>query len=238
MSPRVRVVNVVEAIAEDLRARLFDGSLEPGTLVTEALVAETYDVARPTGKAAIEKLVGEGLLDRDAHKSARVRALGARDVRDIYRTRAMLEASVLRRLAAARTVCPEAHAANQEISALRDASALEVVDPDMRFHLALIDALDSERTSRMYRGLVGEVRMCMAQVQGRSLLPTSLIHAEHARLLELVTAGDGEGAAELLHEHLARARERLVAKLGGAPGPEATLSDEPAWVARTGTAEA
>ncbi|MGO1316951.1 MAG: GntR family transcriptional regulator [Cellulomonadaceae bacterium] len=229
MAPRPRVTSVVDAIADDLRARLFDGSLAPGASVTEALVAESYDVARPTAKAAIEKLVGESLLDRGVHKSARVRELDAHDVRDVYRTRAMIESSVLRRLAETRMQCTAAREANQEIADLRNASALDVVDPDMRFHTALVDALASPRMSRIYRSLVGEVRVCMAQVQGRSLLPTTLIHAEHARLVELVAAGDGDGAVALLEEHLARARERLAAKVGGVPGPEAQLSDEPPW---------
>jgi DNA-binding GntR family transcriptional regulator len=45
--------------------------------------------------------------------------------------------------------------------------------------------------------------------------------AEHERILELVEAGAGDAAAEILDEHLARARELLVGALGGTPGPEA-----------------
>ncbi|HAN25491.1 MAG TPA: GntR family transcriptional regulator, partial [Microbacterium ginsengisoli] len=39
--------------------------------------------------------------------------------------------------------------------------------------------------------------------------------------LALIEAGEGDAAAALLREHLARARERLVERLGGEPGPEA-----------------
>ena len=42
-----------------------------------------------------------------------------------------------------------------------------------------------------------------------------------ARLLELIEAGDGAGAASMPDEHLARARELLAASLGGEAGPEA-----------------
>ena len=42
-----------------------------------------------------------------------------------------------------------------------------------------------------------------------------------ARLVELIEAGDASGAASLLDEHLARARELLAGALGGEPGPEA-----------------
>ncbi len=91
----------------------------------------------------------------------------------------------------------------------------------MRFHTSLIDAVANERISRMYRSLVGEVRLCMVRVQSLHLLDTELILAEHQKILELIEAGQGEAAAELLDEHLGRARERLVAAMGGTAGPEA-----------------
>ena len=91
----------------------------------------------------------------------------------------------------------------------------------MRFHTSLIDALGSTRTSAMYHSLAFEVKLCMAQLQGRQRLSPSIIVAEHARLLELIEAGDADGAARMLDEHLARARELLAASLGGEAGPEA-----------------
>lgn len=224
---RVRGVSIVEAIVDDLRAQIMAGQVSPGQALTEVEVAQRYDVARPTAKAAIEALVHTGLLARTQHKTARVVELGPEDVRDIYRSRATIESQVLRSLAASRTVPEEARAANAEISALPQGSAMEVVGPDMRFHTSLVDALDSPRISRMYRSLAAEVTLCMSRVQGKNLLPTDLIVGEHQRLLELVEAGDGEGAAALLAEHLGRARERLVEVVGGESGPEARL--DPAW---------
>jgi DNA-binding GntR family transcriptional regulator len=217
----VRVVSVVDAIAENLRDAVLDGSLSPGTALTETDVAGRYDVARPTAKAAIEKLVADMILERGNHKTARVRTLGPDDVRDIYLTRALIESEVLRQLAVTRQVPLGTREANDRIRAVGDGSALAVVKPDMEFHAALINGLGSDRTNRLYRLLTAEVTLCMAQVQGHHLLDTRLIVAEHDGLLRYVAAGDGAGAAELLHVHLGRARERLVASLGGTPGPEA-----------------
>jgi len=218
---RVAVVSVIDAVTDDLRTRVLSGELEPEAALAEVDVADTYEVARPTAKAAIENLVRERLLVRSAHKTARVVRLSPDDARDIYRTRAIIEAEALRALAQTRRVPDDARTANAEIAALADASPRDVVDPDMRFHRSLIDALGSERTSRVYASLASEVVFCMSQVQGASLLPTALIADEHERLLALIEAGDGDAAAALLREHLARARERLVERLGGEPGPEA-----------------
>lgn len=213
----VAATSIVDAIANDLRERLFSGVLTPAAALTETDIAGTYDVARPTAKAAIERLVAEGLLVRGAHKTARVADLGPDAVRDIYLARAYLESEVVRRLAGARSVPVEAIRANAEIAALTDESPLTVVAPDMRFHLSLIDAVGNERISKMYRSLVGEVRLCMTRVQALKLLDTMMIHDEHERILGFLGAGDSEAAAELLDEHLARARERLAAALDG-PG--------------------
>ena len=215
------MVSVVDAIAEDLRDAVLGGGLSPGTALTETDVATRYDVARPTAKAAIEKLVADMVLERGNHKTARVRTLGVDDVRDIYRTRALIESEVLRQLADRRTVPAGTREANDRIRAVGDGAVLEVVKPDMEFHAALINGLGSDRTSRLYRSLTSEVTLCMAQVQGHHLLDTKLIVAEHDGILDHVAAGDGAQAAELLQVHLGRARERLVASLGGTPGPEA-----------------
>lgn len=222
MAPKLAVVSVIDAVTDDLRTRVLSGALEPGTPLAEVEIAEDYDVARPTAKAAIENLVRERLLDRSAHKTARVVRLTPDDARDIYRTREVVEAEVLRQLAGKGAVPAAARTANDEIAALVDASPREIVEPDMRFHRSLIDAIGSERTSRLYDSLASEVVFCMSQVQGAQLLPTGVIAAEHARLMELIEAGEGDAAAALLAVHLGRARERLAERLGGVAGPEAS----------------
>lgn len=219
----IAAISIVDAIANDLRTRVFAGELTADVPLTETDMATRYGVARPTAKAAIERLVGEGLLVRGLHKTARVKELGPDAVRDIYLARAYMESEIVRRLAATSRVPADAVAANREIAALTGSSPLDLVDPDMRFHTALIDAVGNDRISFMYRTLVSEVRLCMTRVQSLNLLGPGLIHTEHQRILELIAAGDGDGAARLLDDHLGRARERLVDALGGEAGPEAGL---------------
>jgi DNA-binding GntR family transcriptional regulator len=208
-------VSVVDAVADDLRALVLRGELTAGDGLTESDVAARYDVARPTAKAAIEKLVSESLLRRTTHRTARVVALGVDDVRDIYRTRGFLERGAIRRLAENRSVPPEAVRANREILLVGNTSSQDIVEPDMRFHMSLVDALGSERTSRMYRGLVSEVKLCMSQLQGQQLLAAEVIAADHQDILDHIEAGDADKAVGLLDDHLERASERLVGALDG-----------------------
>lgn len=213
MAARLGVVSVVQAVIKSLRARIFSGELAPGTPLAEVDVAAHYEVARPTAKAALENLVASGLLTRNAHQSARVTLLSSRDALDIYRTRAIIEAEAVRLLAGTGQVPAAARVANSEITALSEASPIQIVDPDVRFHSALVQALGSPRTSTIYGQLSDEIRLCMTHVQDATLLNTADIADEHDRLLERIAAGDAQGAADILAQHLSNASIRLAEHL-------------------------
>lgn len=219
MSRRVTSLSIIDAIVADLRMRIYEGDLAQGTALTEVEVAGNYDVARPTAKAAIERLVADALLERGAHKTARVKMLGADAVRDIYVARSILESEVVRRLAATATVPPAAVLANTEIVARIPQPATALIDPDMDFHTALVDAVGNTRTSAMYRSLLGEVRLCMSRVQSMEMLDNKRIADEHAAILDRIGTGDPDGAARALDAHLAHARELLATDLEHPSGP-------------------
>ncbi|MCK8466205.1 GntR family transcriptional regulator [Microbacterium sp. KSW4-16] len=207
------IVGVVDAVTAQLRGRILRAEIRSGDPITEAAVSQSFGVARPSAKAAIEQLVASGLLVRTAHRSARVVGIDSATVRDVYRTRTRLESAALRDLAVTRTVPLAAVEANAELLAMPSGPDPATVAPDLRFHTALIEALDSERTARMYRSVLDEVRLCMAQVQGRRLLDAAAIAAQHSDILAAVASGDGERAAVLLDAHLSSAEERLVEAL-------------------------
>jgi DNA-binding GntR family transcriptional regulator len=213
MALRVQALSIVDAIASDIRGNLFNGELRSDTQLTEAEVAATYGVARPTAKAAIEKLVAEGLLLRGTHKTARVPAMGLDEVRDLYFSRLCIESEVVRRLAIAGTVPDIAAKANNEVVGLDSGSGMEVAEPVMRFHLGLVEALGSPRLSRLFGTLMGEMRLCMAQMSYRRLLHAPAIAEEHERILEEIASGNPEGAVAALADHLQRAENRLVPAL-------------------------
>jgi DNA-binding GntR family transcriptional regulator len=215
MALRVQPLSIVDAIADDIRGNLFNGALPGSTQLTEAEVATTYDVARPTAKAAIEKLVAEGLLLRGTHKTARVPELGPDEVRDLYFARLLIESEVVRRLAAER-ILPEALSrANNEVLALESPSGMELAEPVIKFHQALVGALGSPRLTRVFGTLMGEMRLCMAQMNYRRLLHADVIAEEHKVILEQIAAGNVDGAVAALTAHLRQAENRLVPSLKG-----------------------
>src|SRR5690606_39487973 len=91
MTIRLATQSVGEALVASLRERILTEDIPAGVPVTEASVVEAYSVARQTAKAAIERLVAEGLLERTTHKSARVPVLDERQVKDLYFARGVIE---------------------------------------------------------------------------------------------------------------------------------------------------
>ena len=219
---QLRVSSIVDAVEQSLREQILDQDIRSGSPVRETDVARVFNIARPTAKAAIERLVAAGLLRRDAHKSARVPTLSVEDVSDLYSTRILLESAICWSLAEHRTLPAAAVASIQELRSVPvDAPPRQFVEPDIAFHSELTRHAGGTRLGRIHGSLMQEMRLCMAQVQAHRLVPPDIIIAEHQEIADAIAGGDGTAAAMALRSHLVRARTALVAYLESSPDPHA-----------------
>jgi DNA-binding GntR family transcriptional regulator len=210
-SGSLTVRSVIDALEASLRDQILNQEIPVGAAIRETEVARAFDVARPTAKAAIERLLAAGLLTRDVHRSARVLTLSADDASDLYLARTVLEAGIVRRLAVGRTLPQEATATIEIMKDLDDnAPPKQYVAPDIEFHAALTAQVGSRRVSQMHAALMQQMQLCMAQVQAHHLLSPTVIVAEHERIAAAITEGAAETAARELETHLERARSVLV----------------------------
>lgn len=210
----LRVHSIVDAVEQSLREQILDQGIPMGAAVKETDVAKVFGIARPTAKAAIERLVATGLLRRDVHKSARVPSLSADDVSDLYVTRIVLESGMCRRLAEGRTLPHAAQASIRDMRALPlDSAPGQFVEPDIQFHTAIAHAVGGARLRRIHGGLMEEMRLCMAQVQVHHLVSPAVILREHEAIATAIASGEGDTSAQMLTEHLERARNALVTYL-------------------------
>ncbi|HET7357229.1 MAG TPA: GntR family transcriptional regulator [Nocardioidaceae bacterium] len=217
---QLRVSSIVDAVEQSLREQILDQDIPSGSPVRETEVARVFNIARPTAKAAIERLVAAGLLRRDAHKSARVPTLSSEDVSDLYSTRILLESAICRSLAKQRNLPATAMASIEELRAVpEDAPPRQFVEPDIAFHSDLTRQAGGTRLTRIHGSLMQEMRLCMAQVQAHRLIPPDIIVAEHQEIADAIAAGDGAAAAHVLCSHLVRARTALLAYLESVKTP-------------------
>jgi len=201
-------VSVVDALTTSLRSRVLDGQIEPGVGLSETDIANEYEVSRPTAKTAISQLVQEGLLRREAHRSAHVPSLSREDVEDLFLVRMPLELEVVR-LMVGKDIPVEAGQAVDELALITpEAGHSKFVEADLRFHRALVGAVNSPRLTRLYQTLSGEIHLSM--VQSRYALGRDRIVAEHGSVLAALQAGDAVLAENLMREHLEGARDALA----------------------------
>ncbi len=192
-----------ESIADRLRASIISQQDAPGSAITEAAVALRFSVARPTARIAIERLVSDGLLRREAHHAARVPELSREDIVDLYDNRAVVESAAI---AALRSIPAEALDAHRSILGEEDFARHDIL-----FHRALVAAQPSPRLSRMHELLMGEIELCIGQVQAAQLLTAAEIASQHQGILDAITSGDRARAAALTRSHIAHSRDALLA---------------------------
>jgi DNA-binding GntR family transcriptional regulator len=210
---RLRTVSVVDAAADALRQMILDGSLEPGSRLRETDISQRLGIARHTFRAATQILINEGLLRRLPNRGVQLTVLDGADIVDIFRLREALEIEAIRQVMADGKEIPDAALAVERLNAHHDdASWRTVVDIDMAFHRALIDATGSERINRAYAGVQAEILLCMAQLRPHYDRPDE-VAAEHRELLAAIESGDIAATEALFRKHLGDAAENLTTAL-------------------------
>ncbi|UFU01901.1 GntR family transcriptional regulator [Ruania suaedae] len=208
--------SLTEALFESLRARIINGEIPPGERVTEQRVADEYGVARPTAKSCLERLTGLGLLRRVAHKSAVVPQLSAAEIQDLFFSRETFEAAAashLARLSHLPEEMAKAQAVMQQAAAREDFA--EQVQADIAFHWGIVEGLSSARLSRMYEMISGEIHLTMGQYAAHRRTTPSTVVSEHEEIMAAIREGDENRARIALVEHLAHARDRVLAQVAG-----------------------
>jgi DNA-binding GntR family transcriptional regulator len=200
-----------DAVYGELRESILGLDVPPGSALTESAVALRFGVSRPTAKLAIERLVSDGLLRREANRAARVPELSRHDIADLFENRALIESAAISRLARGGdipAVALEAHRALQ--ASTRDDSPFAAYD--IAFHRALVTGQPSARLARMHALLMGEIELCIGQVQARHLVGGTEVARQHQGILDAITAGNDLEAARLTREHIEGSRDRLLSQ--------------------------
>lgn len=79
------------AVTESLRQAILSGRFKPGERLTEVGLARSFDVSRNPVREALRVLEGEGIVEINPRKGARVALLSTNEVQEIIELRAELE---------------------------------------------------------------------------------------------------------------------------------------------------
>jgi len=211
MSTILLASSLTDSLSDALRKEIIDGTIPPGERLTELWVSTTFQVARPTAKAGLDRLTNEGMLRRGPRRSAIVPRLTAADVADIYFSREPVESSAVSALAEKGELPADAEYAltMMTVAARSDLRAAHT-QADVDFHRALVNAIESPRLRRMHDTVMGEAQLCIAQVRSHVGLDLVRLTADHAAIAEAIRAGDRDAALAALQKDLHGCRDLLL----------------------------
>ena len=196
-------------VTDQLREHVIHGRFEPGTLLGEVTLASQFGVSRGPVREALQRLVQEGLLRREARRGISVPRLAAADLRDIYLAREAVEGAALAVIVGrdpASLVGELRDIVARMRQAIRDGNDPTLADLDFEFHHAIVQAARSPRLTRLYSSLIGETFAYFNMGAHHPRLDE--VVAQHAEIAELIAARDLAALRRALARHLTDSNER------------------------------
>jgi len=197
---------MVDHVYRELRQRIIDNAMPPGTQMLESELALLLGVSRTPVRGALLRLADEGLIEQIPRRGMRVLPLSAVDVREIYELIGYLEAgaadTLARRKPGRQALAPLDAAVRQMQNALARGDREGWAAGDRNFHHYLLSLAGNRRLAAIALGLLDQMqRVRMMTLEGHTQPETST--RNHAAVLEAIRRGDAQAARDL---HLAHKR--------------------------------
>lgn len=199
--PRLTPRALYEDVAEQLRQRIFQRELKPGTWIDEVKLAQEYGISRTPMREALKVLAAEGLVTMKMRRGAYVTEVSEQDIRHIYHLLALLEADASADLAL--------HASPADLNSLKHLhQQLEAATTHQaqffalneQFHLLVLQLAGNTWRQQ----LVTDLRKVMKLHRHHSLFKSGRIDeslAEHQGWLQAILSGDAENARRAVQQH-------------------------------------
>jgi len=194
---------LVDELIDRLRRAILTGEIPAGTRINVNSLAERYGVSPIPIREAIRRLEAEALVDVEPRRGARAAAVSLHELSELYDLRRLIEVNVVRR------AVPR-HTGESLTLVAKHAAVLEGLDgaprdvfevAHKRFHWSLLEPGASHEIERVLSGIWQRteryIRLAMTAFRTG---PVGQAH--HHRLLELCSAGEPDGVASCLEEHL------------------------------------
>lgn len=187
-------------VQEEIKRRILTGEFAPGQSLVEAELAARFGVSKTPVREALKTLTGTGLVVTSEYKGVTVRRVDAGMAREIYDVRLLLEPEAVRRSVRRGALSDAAREALDRAGEAGDPAERSLANRE--FHRALYAPCGNPLLTRM----LDEVRDQAALVSAVAWAadPSWEREArEHREILRLVVAGDADGAADALYDHIA-----------------------------------
>lgn len=199
--------SLVSLAAAAVRREIVTGQLPPGARVHEPPLAEKLEISRPPLREALRILESEGLLEQTPRRGYRVVEMSAHDIEEIYSLRGVLEHFALDLILAdydAARFDPLTPIMKRMRKAAKAGDHVEVVQCNVDFHLAVVEACGHKRLIGAYGSLMRQMQVCMAAnvlTEAKTAGDLAQGCERHERLLDSLRSGDRERIVKEFAEH-------------------------------------
>ena len=204
----------VDEVYKTLLDAISDGSLAPGTRVTQEVIAEQLNVSRSPVLQALRLLKKDGLVQDAPGRGLLVATLDPLWIGSLYQVRGALDALAAKLAAEKKAVIP-AELIRQGRAAAAGDDVKAMVDADIAFHRAIYEASGNPliiETAQLHwvhlRRVMGAVLRLSPQ--------RGTLWDEHEKMANAIKSGNAELARQMSEQHADAARINLLQHLQSA----------------------
>lgn len=218
----------LESQATDLlRRQIVRGELKAGERLLETAIADRYSLSRGTIRAALRRLIEEGLVCHVPYTGYQVIDLNDQDLWELYTLRGALE-SLAARLAAIRidaSGITQLRAVFAELMAAAESEDHERADRlDRELHKLIVRLSGHERLLQHYVRVQNQFSVYIA-LSNRELDAREICES-HRELIQSICAGDAERAERLASANIVSPEQIQQTRRRGVPQPSADVPHE------------
>jgi DNA-binding GntR family transcriptional regulator len=219
--PLKRPRTLTEQAADAIRARIVSGDFQLGEALSEITLAAELGVSKTPVREAFLQLKNEGLVEIQPQRGTFVFQMTSEQILQLSAFRELLEVEALR-IAMANNAAAIGDVLHRTVASMTDAVAAgdsrlyRQIDND--FHHDIIVAcgnpfIESAYSSIAFRVQALRNRLSLQPEQNQRSLD------EHRRLASIVKAGDADGAARILLNHIRATLREYISIVEKAPPP-------------------
>ena len=208
-----KIETLGDATFKRLKAMILDGTLEPGTRLSEKKFADHLGVSRTPVREAIGQLVSEGLAKRSAGSAPVVSSVSLNEIMEILHVRSLLECEAARKAASSGKSTTELSDIRNKMQGFIDGprpTAAEHSALDMRLHFILAEMAGSNLLLELIESLKVKTGM-----YDQGSIPDRLVPGceEHIALIDAVIAKEPDAASAAMKLHLSNVRESIISHI-------------------------
>ena len=208
-----------QLVYENLRMRIINGELAPGTKLREEEMSEEMNISRAPIREALNMLERDGFAQIIPRRGAVVTDISFEDIQNIWMIRELLEPTAAR-LSMPNVPTAEVSLVKEHLlKVLGDPSDFEAyMESDIEVHSLLSDYLDNRYLSDILKNLKDHslrVRWnAEKQSESDGLEIVATATQEHLAIAEAFLKGDGDAVYDTVLQHIRESRKRMISRGG------------------------